>query len=316
MNCLKTSSPAQRAPLKKVNKTQKLKQKMLEKKFELDQMTASMERINAEKHNISEEVKKKQEEVDGLWTVMHRMGGEKTELIVNIKKVEYQLRDLRGKLHQIRGEKRSLSLQTKKLQTTIDDMANIIAHFQMKTADLSIEIKNNRSIIEKVSQANKDLNVQIDDIKKAKNEAEKKYEHLMKFALIEEAESVHSHKPVHTEPDVSKQKNKTSHNKITLGPTGLKQAKIALFTCPVVDCGKTYEKKRSYNSHMQRHNNSFACDLCKFTFSQKSDLKRHMQRHSGQKPFTCDICEQKFSQKSHLKTHLKSHERKIKKNLT
>ena len=76
---------------------------------------------------------------------------------------------------------------------------------------------------------------------------------------------------------------------------------------PCRDCGKVFNKKWPWKSHMVYHSDdrSFPCGLCVKAFKTFRDLDVHRMKHNGEKPFSCDTCNAAFSQKANLWSHEK-----------
>ena len=76
---------------------------------------------------------------------------------------------------------------------------------------------------------------------------------------------------------------------------------------PCNDCGKVFNKKWSWKSHMVYHSDErpFPCELCIKAFKTLRDLDVHKRSHNGQKPFICETCDSTFSQDANLWSHMK-----------
>lgn len=183
-------------------------------------------------------------------------------------------------------------------------MSDMLVYTNSRNADFKTEIERNESRVHLVLAKNKRLAEKIDNIQGEKCEVEKKYHELLSIQQNKCVDIVVAGSSNGTTPLIK--------DEIT-GSVVLNRPK---FTCTVDNCGKTYEIKRSFNRHMQRHKTVFVCDVCKESFNQKSDLSRHMLRHTGAKPFSCPICLKKCAQKSNLTSHIKTHVSKNKKKLT
>jgi chromosome segregation ATPase len=84
-----------------------------------------------------------------------------------------------------------------------------------------------------------------------------------------------------------------------------RNVKVALpFKCHRFGCYKSFDKVRSLQRHLLRHQNEYTCDICNRRFSQLSDIKRHMGIHTGEK-FHCDRCGSSFAQRGNLQRHKK-----------
>ncbi|XP_071084910.1 zinc finger and BTB domain-containing protein 14-like isoform X2 [Haliotis cracherodii] len=73
------------------------------------------------------------------------------------------------------------------------------------------------------------------------------------------------------------------------------------------DCGKSYDKRHSYQMHVKRYhtNPAMLCTYCSKRFFSRHDLQRHIVTHTGIRPFTCDICGAKMYTLTTLKSHVK-----------
>ncbi|XP_075048017.1 uncharacterized protein LOC142108277 [Mixophyes fleayi] len=74
-------------------------------------------------------------------------------------------------------------------------------------------------------------------------------------------------------------------------------------------CGKSFDKKSAFNSHMGTHHGEkpHPCLECGKCFARRSQVRLHLKIHSGLKPFTCSECGRSFALKHNLKAHEKIH---------
>ena len=75
------------------------------------------------------------------------------------------------------------------------------------------------------------------------------------------------------------------------------------------DCGATFTRKDSYDSHQVMHANSkpYMCADCGKTFGRRHARNLHERAHRGDKRFTCGFCGKRFlsghQKRSHERTH-------------
>ena len=76
---------------------------------------------------------------------------------------------------------------------------------------------------------------------------------------------------------------------------------------PCNDCGKVFNKKWSWKSHMVYHSDErpFPCKYCDKAFKTLRDSDIHNRTHDGGKPFKCSVCEKTVSQSANLWTHMR-----------
>ena len=79
------------------------------------------------------------------------------------------------------------------------------------------------------------------------------------------------------------------------------------FSC--ADCGATFTRKDSYESHVVMHENSkpYMCSECGKTFGRRHARNLHERAHRGDKRFACGFCGKRFlsghQKRSHERTH-------------
>ena len=80
------------------------------------------------------------------------------------------------------------------------------------------------------------------------------------------------------------------------------------------DCGKTFQKPRSYQKHLYSHNvKPHNCVVCGKGFSFLSHLKTHEESHNDPKHFKCSArnCNRGYLSKSDLVKHERTHTRSV-----
>merc|ERR1719394_1017154 len=75
------------------------------------------------------------------------------------------------------------------------------------------------------------------------------------------------------------------------------------------DCGATFTRKDSYDSHQVMHANSkpYICGDCGKTFVSGHQKRSHERTHTGERPYQCSTCGRTFAQKHQMITHTRIH---------
>ncbi|XP_041369061.1 zinc finger protein 37 homolog [Gigantopelta aegis] len=73
-------------------------------------------------------------------------------------------------------------------------------------------------------------------------------------------------------------------------------------------CNKTFDTKRAFRRHTNRHWSNFQCDQCGKNFSSIDSLSHHQRGlHSNIKPYSCEECGQFFNFHHSYKLHMRKH---------
>ncbi|XP_045889747.1 zinc finger protein 501-like isoform X2 [Micropterus dolomieu] len=65
--------------------------------------------------------------------------------------------------------------------------------------------------------------------------------------------------------------------------------------------------KSTLQRQVERHKNSYVCEICGEGFMYMSGLKSHVTIHTGEKPYACKTCGKGFRAKSVMKIHMRTH---------
>lgn len=263
--------------------------------MELVNLKQVIESKTRDEQQFAIELKRKEDVLQVYGSALLKLGGEKEIHIRNLKVAQHELNDKRREVRAAKSEKRKLLVQVGLLQADIDILSNNLSQEHNTNNFLSAEVN-------KLSEVNKKLQIQIDNAEKEEQENQRNYQqNALIYNEIDLMEENGQNRAMLTRAKPSTISSPTENEDTDFMPADNE------FVCK---CGKRYNKKRSYDKHMQRHKTQLICDLRQKIFKQIYDLKRHMLHHTGVKPFTCLICEKSFSQKSNLSQHLKIHSRK------
>ena len=78
-------------------------------------------------------------------------------------------------------------------------------------------------------------------------------------------------------------------------------------------CGQILQTPTMLDKHIQRFHDmkqlpiSFACPICKISFTNCIELERHIATHDEQDAYPCNMCEKSFTMLDDLKTHMFTH---------
>lgn len=280
----------------------KLKNELRTKQSELSDLRKCIDEKTRCEQKMVEALKNKDAVLQIYSSTVLQMGEQKEKNIRHVRVMEYELNDKRNEIKTIKSEKKQLQTKIIQLENDIQILSNTITQADIKNGDLSAEINE-------MYTANKKLQNRIENVETEKKEIERKYLNSLKsqpifendYSLItNEANSSENEGQIDamlaiSEPSTS---SAAKYKKVGIKPNE------KVFVC---ECGKTYDKKRSFDKHMQRHKTKITCEICKKKFQQAHDLKRHMLHHTGLKQFKCDLCEKRFTQKCNLLQHLKVH---------
>ncbi|KAM7376839.1 hypothetical protein PAMA_013551 [Pampus argenteus] len=68
-------------------------------------------------------------------------------------------------------------------------------------------------------------------------------------------------------------------------------------------CGEHSESAEKLRSHLQCHQKTHCCNICRMYFITSSGHRGHMARHRKEQTYECKICRKQFFQESTLKSH-------------
>ena len=75
------------------------------------------------------------------------------------------------------------------------------------------------------------------------------------------------------------------------------------------DCGKTFGRRHARNLHERAHRGDkrFTCGFCAKSFLSGHQKRSHERTHTGERPYQCSTCGRTFAQKHQMITHTRIH---------
>ncbi|XP_018518593.1 uncharacterized protein LOC108874563 isoform X2 [Lates calcarifer] len=72
-------------------------------------------------------------------------------------------------------------------------------------------------------------------------------------------------------------------------------------------CGQNSDSADELRNHLQSHQKTRSCHICRKSFLTSQGLRGHIARHTGDKPHVCNVCHKAFPEKSALSIHMWTH---------